>query len=483
MKSDFRRTKIVCTVGPASENKIEELINAGMNVARINFSHGSYDEQEEKVLNILSIRKKLKKPIALLLDMQGPEIRTGRLKKDDEKVKLEEGNSFVLYNEDILGDENGVSVSYKGLYKDIKIYDKILLDDGAIELKVLSIQDKDIHCTVVNAGMLGNRKSINIPGASLKLPTLKDKDIQDLKDGIKAGFDFVAASFVRNKEDVLKVREVLNENGGNDIKLICKIENQEGIDNFDEILSVSDGIMIARGDLAVEVPFEQVPIIQKNLIKKCNDEGKIVITATQMLESMTNNPLPTRAEVSDVANAVFDLTGCIMLSGECAVGNYPVKCVETMDKIAISIEETLKYWKRFINKTFELEPKDIDKNIAYTTCITARDINADAIVAYTHTGHSVNIISGMNPECPILAVTDCERTYYQLALVWNVYPILIENAKNINKTIELGINKLKEDGILEKGETIILAGGASIIEENETNKYSINKTIGGVVKI
>ena len=479
MKANLRRTNIVCTIGPASEKRLDEMINAGMNMARINFSHGSYPEQEEKINDFLRIRKEMKKPVAMLLDMQGPEIRTGMLVTGkNEKIMLEDGQDFILRNEDIVGDKTQVSVSYKELYKDVVPGNTILIDDGAIELEVKEIKDKDIYCTVIHGNKLGSRKTMNLPGVSVKLPALKEKDIQDLKDGARVGFDYVAGSFVRNVEDVRAIRKVLDENGGQDIGIICKIENQEGIDNFEEILAEADGIMVARGDMAVEVPFEKVPIIQKHFIKRCNEEGKVVITATQMLETMQENPLPTRAEVSDVANAVYDQTGCIMLSAESAMGKFPVKCVETMDKIARTIEQSIKYWKRFNNRGCKVNPEDLEGNIAYTTCMTAEHLNADAIVGYTHKGDSVRKIAGMGPGCPIFAVTDCEKTYYQLAIAENVYPILVEGEKTIEDTISKGIAQLKSEGVLETGDTVVLAGGPKILPD-----ATENKVIGGVVRV
>ena len=361
MKNILRKTNIVCTIGPASEKILEDMINTGMNVARINFSHGSYPEQEEKINDFLEIRKKLGKSVAMLLDMQGPEIRTGMLVTGkNEKIMLEDGQEFVLVNEDIIGDKDKVSVSYKELYKDVKPGDTILIDDGAIELKVKEIKDKDIICTVIHGNKLGSRKTMNLPGVSVRLPALKEKDIQDLKDGARVGFDYVAGSFIRNVDDVRQIRKVLDDNGGKDIKIICKIENQEGVDNIDSIIAECDGIMVARGDMAVEVPFEKVPIIQKEFIKKCNEAGKPVITATQMLETMQENPLPTRAEVSDVANAVFDRTSAIMLSAESAMGKYPLKCVETMVKISKETEQAISYWKRFNKQEIKVNLEDID---------------------------------------------------------------------------------------------------------------------------
>ncbi len=338
----MRKTKIVCTMGPATDDPkiLKELMLAGMNVARINFSHGNYKDQDDRVRLIKSTREELNLDIPLLLDTQGPEIRIGRFKKNG--ITLNNGSIFTLLNEDTLGDETKVSITYKNLYNEIDIGRIILVNDGTIELEVKEIKNKDIVCKVIHGGKLTNRKSINIPDFVVNLPGITTKDIEDIKYGIEAGFSYIAASFVRKPEDVLEIRKVLEENNGSHIKIISKIENREGINNFDEILDVSDGIMIARGDLGVEIPMEEVPIRQKEFIKKAIAKKKPVITATQMLESMISNPRPTRAEVSDVANAVYDGTSAIMLSGETATGMFPVECVKTMDKIACAIEEDIK---------------------------------------------------------------------------------------------------------------------------------------------
>ncbi len=479
MKKVLRKTKIVGTIGPASEHKLRELFEAGLNVARINYSHGSWEEQKEKTEEILRLREEMDLPIALLLDMQGPEIRTGKLENINEKVQLEDGQKFVLVNEDVVGNKDRVSVSYKELYKDVVPGAKILIDDGAIELVVDEIKDKDIICTVVHGNGLGSRKTVNLPGTAVKLPALKEKDIEDLKTACEHNYDFVAMSFARNKEDVKQVRKVLDENGGKDIKIITKIENIEGVENLEEIIKVADAQMIARGDLATETDFTEPPILQKKIIKLCNKSSKEAITATQMLESMTHEPLPTRAEASDVANAIYDRTSAIMLSAECALGEYPVECVKTMDKIAKRVEPDIGYWKRFeMNENMELD--SLEEDVAYANCITAKTMNAVAIVCYTHTGNSARYLSGLGTECPILAITDNKKTFYQLALTWNVTPIYIEPKESINKTIEEGIEKLKEKEILEKGDLIIISGGDKIVP---INKCPINQTIGGIIKI
>lgn len=476
MNKNLRKTKIVCTIGPASENRMEELMNTGMDVVRINFSHGSYPEQKDKIEKFFEARSKVCKPVAVLLDMQGPEIRTGKL--EEAPVELKTGDTFTFVNDDITGDETKVSVSYKNLYQDVNIGTKILIDDGLIETVVTEIKGKDIVCKILNGGKLGNRKGVNVPGASLKLPALKEKDIQDLIDGARVGFDYVAASFVRNKEDVLAVRKVLDENGGKDIKIICKVENQEGLDNIEEIIDNSAGIMIGRGDLGIEIPCQNVPIAQKDIIKLCNRKGKVVITATQMLESMTHSPRPTRAEVSDVANAVYDRTGAIMLSGECAMGEYPVECVKTMVDISETIENEVNYWERFDNKYQKIETEDLEYNINYTVCRMAKKINAKAVIAYTDTGDTARYLSGLGIKCPVFAVTSNEKTYNQLALVWNVFPILLSEQKTIDDLLEVGIEKLEKEGYLVKGDKVIIAGGSHILPSRHNSK-----TIGGIVEI
>ena len=480
MKEMIRKTNIIGTIGPASESEemFTKLVEAGLNVARINFSHGGYEENAEKIATIKRVREKLNKPVALMLDTKGPEIRTGKLESGDEKVTIEEGQEFTFVHDDIIGDNTKTTVSYKDLYKDVKPGATLLVDDGAIEFEVLEINGKDIKCKALNTGRLGSRKTMNVPGLKLNLPALAQKDIDDITNGIKAGFDFIAASFVRRASDVQEIRNLLDSNGGEHVKIISKIESQEGIDNFEEILALTDGIMVARGDMGVEIPMEQVPVVQKHFIKRCNEVGKPVVTATQMLESMTSNPRPTRAEVSDVANAVYDRTSCIMLSGECAMGKYPVQCIETMVKISKSIEGSVNYWKRFNKKSFDLDAKDLESNIAYTTCVTAKNVNAEAIVAYTHTGNSVRKIAGMGPTCPIFAVTDNESTYYQLSVTWNVMPILVKGKNTIEETIEEGLKILETENILEKGDTVVLAGGAKILPD-----VTENKVIGGVARI
>lgn len=477
----MRKTKIVCTIGPASGDVevLKKLIKSGMNMARINFSHGSYPDQEKFINAVKQAREEVNMPVALLLDMQGPEIRTGKLK--EAPVFLEEGNKFVLYNEDIEGDVNGISVSYKNLYQDVKVGTKILIDDGLIGIEVEEIKDKDIYCKVIEGGKLGSRKSINVPGCSTKLPSLTAKDIQDLKDGVRVDFDYVAASFVRNAQDALDVRKVLDDNGGQKIKIIAKIENQEGIDNFKEILKVVDGVMVARGDMGVEIPLEQVPIVQKYFIKECNRAGKLVITATQMLESMSNSPRPTRAEVSDVANAIFDSTGAIMLSGESAMGKYPVECVKTMNKIAEAIEGSIKYWKRFKRREYDFGKFTDEWKLNYSICDSALNMDAKAIIVYTQTGDTPILLSSLLPACPVYALTENETTYRQLAPTWGVEPLLFDKQDNVETILKMGIDKLEQDNKLQKGDLIILAGGPGI--EMGSGDEGINRMIGRAIRI
>lgn len=477
---DFRKTKIIGTIGPASESEemLTKLMNAGLNVCRINFSHGGYEENAEKIATIKRCREKLNLPIAMALDTKGPEIRTGKLESGDEKVTIEEGQKFTFVHDDVIGNNTKTTISFKDLYKDVKPGSTILVDDGAIEFEVKEIKGQDIVCVAKNTGRLGSRKTMNIPGVFINLPALGAKDIDDITKGVKAGFDYIFASFVRRADDVKQIRKLLDDNGGQQIGIISKIESQEGIENLEDIIALSDGIMVARGDMGVEIPMEQVPIVQKHIIKRCNEVGKPVITATQMLESMQSSPRPTRAEVSDVANAVYDLTGCIMLSGECAMGKYPVECVEDMVKISKAIEGDTNYWKRFQAKGFVGAEDNLKANIAYTSCVTANDVKANAIVAYTHTGETANILSGYRPACPIIAITDNVKTYHKLSLDQNVMPIFIEAEETIDATIGKGITKLENDGILEKGDKIVIAGGNKILPLQKESQV-----IGGIMNI
>ncbi len=477
----MKKTKIICTLGPAVDDVkvLEDLILAGMDVARINFSHGNYQDQEERIENVKKARENVGKSVALLLDTKGPEIRIGKF--EEGRIELNEGDIFTLVNDDSLGNKEKVSITYKNLYNEVTPGTNILINDGLIRIEVLRIEGTNIVCKVINGGELTNTKSINIPGKIINLPSPTEKDIEDIIFGIKAGFDYIAASFVRSAQDVLNIRKVLEENNGTHIKIISKIENRQGIDNFDSILEVSDGIMVARGDLGVEIPMEEVPIRQKEFIKKCNKAGKPVVIATQMLESMIHNPRPTRAEVSDVANAVYDMASCIMLSGESAMGEYPIECVKTMVRICEAIEGSIRYWNRFKKMERDCTVEDYECNLNYSTCSTAMDLNAKAIFAYTDTGRTAKMIAGFMPECPIYVITANKEIERQLSLVWNTYTILVDPKESIDEMIDDGIQKAKDEGYITEGDIVVIAGGASILAGHKHTK--LNKTIGGVLKV
>ena len=473
MKSYLRKTKIVGTIGPASETKLEELFNAGLNVCRINYKHGSYEEQEWKTQEIIRLREEKDLPIPMILDLQGPEIRTGMLYTGkNAKIDINDGQQFILVNEDIVGNEERVSVSYKDLYKDVGPGTKMLIDDGEIELVVDEVKDKDIYCTVTHGGKLASRKSINLPGTFVKVPALKEKDIKDIISACEHDYDFVAMSFARNEDDIQQVRKVLDENGGKDIQIITKVENAEGLANMEIIVKEADAQMIARGDMATETDFTEPPVAQKRFIKLCNHASKPAITATQMLESMTHNPLPTRAEASDVANAIYDRTSAIMLSGECAQGEYPVECVKTMDKIARRTEPAINYWGRFEAKEDDIDTTTIEMNVAKAACVLAERMKADAIVAYTNTGDSARRLAGIGTACPVLAITDNKRTFYQLGLAWNVTPIYVESQETTDKTVEEGLKKLKRQKILEAGDLVVVSGGSKLLNAGTESRIA-----------
>ena len=478
---DFRKTKIIGTIGPASESEemLTKLMKAGLNVCRINFSHGGFEENAVKIQTIKNVREKLGLPIALALDTKGPEIRTGKLESGDEKVVIHEGQEFTFVKDDIIGNETKTTISYKELYKDVKPGTTILVDDGTLEFEVKEVVGTDIVTVAKNTAKLGSRKTMNIRGVKVNLPALAQKDIDDITNGVKAGFDYIFASFVRRADDVRQIRKLLNDNGGQEIEIISKIESQEGVDNMDEIIELSDGIMVARGDMGVEIPLENVPIVQKQLIKKCNEAGKPVIVATQMLESMQSNPRPTRAETSDVANAIYDLTSCIMLSGECAMGKYPVECVEVMNRIALAIESDLNYTKRFDCTRFDHDiVEDPRHQAAYNAVETILNSNADAVACYTRSGRSAEYLSSMRTEVPVLIITDNEKTYNKMSLIQGVQVVLVDTKNAVNDMIEDGIAKFESNGILEKGDKVVIAGVDS--ELGNTRKYA---AFSGVINI
>lgn len=476
----MRKTKIVATIGPASESieKIRELFEVGLDACRINFSHGSHEEHGAKVDNIIKVREEMGLHIPLILDTKGPEIRTRDLKNGS--VELVKGNTFTLTVDDIIGDENIVSVTYADLAKDLTVGATVLIDDGLIELKVKSIEGSNIVCEVINSGTLGSKKGVNIPDVSINLPALTEKDIDDIKFGIKKGFDYIAASFVRSASDVIEIRRVLEENGGSDIQIISKIENREGVDNIDSILEITDGIMVARGDLGVEIPLEEVPIIQKELIRKCKLKGKPVITATQMLESMINNPRPTRAEASDVANAIFDGTDAIMLSGESAKGSFPVQAVQTMVKIATKIESSIDYVKQFEELSMS-NINNITNAISHATCTTAMDLNAACIAAVSKTGFTVKKVSKYRPSCPILALTSDVRVARQLNLLWGCYPAILDTVlANASDLFSAAAEKSMETGFSSTGDIIVIVGGTPVGVTGTTNTMKV-EVVGDVM--
>lgn len=466
----MKMTKIVCTLGPAvdDELKLNDLIDAGMDVARFNFSHGDHLAQKERVDRIKRVRKNNGKNIALLLDTKGPEIRIGKIKND--KVSIEDGNMFTLYNKDVLGDENGASITHKDLYKTIEIGKTILINDGLIELKVDSIDNKDIVCKIINGGVLSNNKGINIPDTDTKLPSLTEQDIKDIEFAVDNDFDFIAASFIRKAEDVLAVKEILKKRQATHIGVISKIENREGVDNFDEILEVSDGIMVARGDLGVEIPFEEIPALQKIMCKKCNEKGKIVIVATQMLESMINNPRPTRAEVSDVANAIYDGATAIMLSGESAAGKYPVESVNIMKKITEEAERDIRLSKRtYIPGNY----LNIGDAISDISVLAADDMKASSLICFTESGLTAKKVSFNKPKCPIVAITKDERVQRALNLYYGVYPILIDTNYKIDDMFKLGVEIALTNGFSKKGDSVIIISGENKIQKDSTNILKI----------
>ncbi len=469
----MRKTKIICTLGPAVDDEkiLEKLMKKGMNVARMNFSHGSHEEQKQRVEKFKKIREKLNTPIPLLLDTKGPEIRTGKFKTNE--ITLKELDSFVLVNEDIIGDNAKCTITYKNLYKDVSKGSKILINDGLVELEVVEIREKDIYCTVLNGGIIGNNKGINVPGAEINLPSLTDRDILDIKFGIENEFDFIAASFVRKASDIVEIRKILEKNGGEKINIIAKIENRQGIENFDEILRLADGIMVARGDLGVEIPVEEVPIVQKSLIQKCFRIGKPVITATQMLDSMIRNPRPTRAETSDIANAIYDGTSAIMLSGETAAGKYPLESLETMAKVAEKAENSIDYWNRLASAKYDMNPS-VTNAISHATCTTAHDLEAKAIITVSHSGHTARMVSRFRPACPIIATTVNKRVCRQLSLSWGVLPYLVDVASTTDELFDIGVDKALQSELVKNGDLVVITAGVPTGVSGTTNIMKVH---------
>lgn len=467
----MRRTKIVCTIGPASESveQLCQLIEKGMNVARLNFSHGSHEEHGQRIKNIREAVKLTNKQVAIMLDTKGPEIRTGILKAG--KITLETGKKITLTTEVIEGDEDRLTVNYAGLPEDVKAGDQILLDDGLVALKVLEVEGTEIYCEILNGGEISNRKGVNVPGVNINLPAITEKDIADIKFGIEQKVDFIAASFIRSAGDVLEIRKILEEYKA-DIHIISKIENHQGVDNIDEILEVSDGIMVARGDLGVEVPTEEVPLMQKMMIDKCNKVGKPVITATQMLDSMIRNPRPTRAEASDVANAILDGTDAIMLSGETAAGKYPLEAVSTMASIAEKTESALKYGTIVERKGIVIRHTTTDA-ISHATCTTAHSLGAAAIITATESGSTARMVSKYRPKANIIAVTPKETTLRKLLLVWGVQPIVAPEAEGTDAMIEQSITTALNNGLIKNGDLVVITAGVPVGIPGTTNLLKV----------
>ena len=453
----MRKTKIVCTIGPASETEeiMIGLCKAGMNVARLNFSHSTYDEHKKRIDTIKKVRSKLKMPIAIMLDTKGPEYRIKTFK--NKKINLNDGDKFTFTTENIIGDETCVAVSYSNLPHELSIGDTILLNNGLLTFKVTKTTDTEIECDVVIGGELSDRKSMSFPGKVMKQEYLSEQDKKDIAFGVQNDVDYIACSFVSRKQDLIDVHNFLKELNADDIELIAKIENQSGFDNIEEICEECDGIMIARGDMGVEIPFKMLPAIQKKLITKCRLLGKRVITATEMLESMISNPRPTRAEISDVANAVYDGTSAIMLSGETAAGKYPIEALKTMAEIAETTENNIHYNKRFYNSEFKIR-SSVDA-ISHSTCGMAIDLDAKAIIACSLSGMTARMVSRFRPSVPILGLTTEERTWRRLALSWGVIPAMCERFSSTDVLFYTAKKIAEQDLMLQKGDKIIITGG------------------------
>lgn len=490
----MRKTKIVATIGPSSESEemLEKLIKAGINVARFNMSHGSHEEHLAKINKIKALNAKLGTNVGLMLDTKGPEIRLGDF--DQDKALLVQGEEFIITTKEVLGTDKQATVTYKEITKDVEVGSTILLDDGLVELKVEKVKRNDLVCRILNTGLIKSKKGVNIPGIKLSLPALTERDKADIKFGIENDVDFVAASFVRKAKDVIDLRQYMDSINGSRTKIIAKIENQEGIDNFDEILNLVDGIMVARGDMGVEVEIDKLPAIQKMMIKKAINKGKMVITATQMLESMITNPRPTRAEVSDVANAIYDGTGAIMLSGESASGQYPEECVKMMSNIAETTESNIDYWNRFKKRNVDkmgayvekqendcLDTETFRRQINFAVCSSALFTEAKAIISISDKGKTPAVLSGYRPACPIYVFTANEKTYKELSLEWGVNALYFPDIYKFEEILKRGVDKLLERGLLEKGDIAILGGGTS--NDHVSENYLSTQAMGAVIRI
>ncbi|MCI8282017.1 MAG: pyruvate kinase [Lachnospiraceae bacterium] len=468
-----RKTKIICTLGPSTDQEevLKQLMLEGMDVARFNFSHGDHAEQGRRLEQVCRMRASLGLPVATLLDTKGPEIRLGQLK--DGKAVLKEGQTFTLTTEELLGDETKASITYPGLVKDVSPGVTILIDDGLIEMTVQQVTEQEIVCIVKNGGTISNKKGVNVPNVELSMPYISQKDYEDIVFGIEHDFDFIAASFVRSADDVLQIRRIFEEKDCHSINIISKIENMQGVDNIDEIIRVSDGIMVARGDMGVEIPLEEVPVIQKMIIEKVYNAGKQVITATQMLDSMMKNPRPTRAEATDVANAIYDGTSAIMLSGETAAGLYPVEAVMTMVKIAARAEQDIDYRAKFKRRESMSNP-DITNAISHATCTTAEDLNASAIITVSHSGRTARMVSKYRPSCPVIGCTMSEKVCRQLNLSWGVTPLVLKRMENADELFEHAVDEAEKAGLIEMGDITVITAGIPLGVSGTTNMVKVH---------
>lgn len=473
--NNLRKTKIVCTMGPASlrEDVLEDMLRSGMNIARFNFSHGTHEYHRKGMELFRKVRDRLKMPAAVLLDTKGPEIRIGTFKC--EKITLVNGQKFTLTADEVEGDEDKVSITYKKLAYELKVGAKILIDDGRIELGVEDIRGEDIVCRVINGGVLSGKKGINIPHLHINMPYISEQDEKDLRFGIEMDVDFVAASFVRSKNDVIELRKLLNYYGGHSIRIIAKIENSEGVENFDEILANCDGIMVARGDMGVEIEYEKLPGLQKKFIRKCFSAGKMVITATQMLETMIHSKTPTRAEITDVANAVFDGTSAVMLSGETAMGDHPAHVVRVMSKIAERAEQDAIEMNVFDGISHEDAFSDLTNAICDAACTTARDIRAKAIIAVTKSGTTARRVSKFRPSEPIVAATPDKKTFHQLSMSWGVFPVLALDQDDTDRLFLHAIDCARQLDIVSSGDKVVITAGVPLKQSGTTNLLKVQE--------
>ncbi|PWM39784.1 MAG: pyruvate kinase [Clostridiales bacterium] len=475
----MRKTKIVCTLGPATDSPeiMRELILAGMNIARFNFSHGTHEEHKKRLQLLRDTSAQLGIPVATLMDTKGPEIRLGNFK--NHRATLERGNLFILTSDEVEGDENRVSITFKELAGDLKPGDKVLLDDGLIELRVQAIEGTNIICRVQNGGDVSDKKGVNVPDIALSMPYISERDREDLIFAVGQDFDFIAASFVRTAQDIAEIRKILDEQGCDNIHIIAKIENAQGVANIDEILRLSSGVMVARGDMGVEIPFEDVPVIQKKLIKRAYNAGKFVITATQMLDSMMKNPRPTRAEATDVANAIYDGTSAIMLSGETAAGKYPVESVKTMATIARRAEDDIDYEKRFYGQEYPAR-EDITNAISHATCTTAYDLGAAAIITVTSSGRTARMISRYRPLMPIIGCTYDEKVYRQMNMSWGVIPLMCQVKENTDELFEHAVQQAQKAGLVRSGDIVVITAGVPLGVSGTTNLLKVH-AVGNVL--